>query len=40
MRAFDLMGEAAQQQAVTAALRAKRYLLVLDNLESALHADL
>jgi tetratricopeptide (TPR) repeat protein len=34
VRVFDTMGEAAQQQAVTAALRAKRYLLVLDNLES------
>jgi CHAT domain len=34
LRAFDTMGEAAQQQAVTTALRAARYLLILDNLES------
>jgi tetratricopeptide (TPR) repeat protein len=33
-RAFDTMGEAAQQQAVAAALRSKRYLLIFDNLES------
>src|SRR5271163_2021752 len=34
------MGEAPQQQAVTAALRAKRYLLILDNLESITAAPL
>jgi hypothetical protein len=40
LRAFDTMGEAAQQGAVTAALRAKRYLLILDNLESVTAAPL
>jgi tetratricopeptide (TPR) repeat protein len=39
-RAFDTMGEAAQQQAVAAALRAKRHLLILDNLESVTAAPL
>jgi tetratricopeptide (TPR) repeat protein len=40
LRAFDVMGETVQQQAVTAALRSKRYLLILDNLESVTAAPL
>jgi NB-ARC domain len=39
-RAFDTMSEAAQQQAVAAALRGKRSLLILDNLESVTAAPL
>jgi hypothetical protein len=39
-RAFDTMSEAAQQQAVAAALRGKRHLLILDNLESVTAAPL
>jgi hypothetical protein len=39
-RAFDTMAEAAQQQAVAAALRGKRHLLILDNLESVTAAPL
>jgi tetratricopeptide (TPR) repeat protein len=40
VRAFDTMAEAAQQQAVAAALRSKRHLLILDNLESVTAAPL
>jgi tetratricopeptide (TPR) repeat protein len=40
VRAFDTMAEAAQQQAVAAALRSKRQLLILDNLESVTAAPL
>lgn len=40
VRAFDTMSEAAQQQAVAAALRGKRHLLILDNLESITAAPL
>ncbi len=39
-RAFDTMSEAAQQQAVAAALRGRRHLLILDNLESVTAAPL
>jgi hypothetical protein len=39
-RAFDTMNEAAQQQAVAAALRGRRHLLILDNLESVTAAPL
>jgi hypothetical protein len=39
-KAFDTMSEAAQQQAVAAALRGKRRLLILDNLESVTAAPL
>src|SRR5262249_16002974 len=39
-RAFDAMSEAAQQQAVAKELRAKRHLLLLDNLESVTAAPL
>ncbi len=37
---FDSMSEGAQQQAVASALRAKRFLLILDNLESITAAPL
>jgi len=40
VKAFDTMNEAAQQQAVAAALRGKRRLLILDNLESVTAAPL
>jgi tetratricopeptide (TPR) repeat protein len=39
-RAFHTMSEAAQQHAVAVALRGKRHLLVLDNLESVTAAPL
>jgi tetratricopeptide (TPR) repeat protein len=39
-RAFDVMNEAAQRQAVVAALRGRRRLLILDNLESVTAAPL
>lgn len=39
-RAFDLLDEAAQLEAVAAALRSKRHLLILDNLESVTAAPL
>jgi tetratricopeptide (TPR) repeat protein len=40
LRAFDAISEAAQQQAVAAALRARRYLIIFDNLESVTGAPL
>lgn len=39
-RVFDTMSEATQQQAVAAALRSNRHLLILDNLESLTAAPL
>ncbi|WP_441233725.1 tetratricopeptide repeat protein [Bradyrhizobium sp. 930_D9_N1_4] len=39
-RIYDNMSEAAQQQAVAAAFRGKRHLLILDNLESVMAAPL
>jgi type II secretory pathway predicted ATPase ExeA len=40
VKAFDTISEVAQEQAIAAALRSKRHLLILDNLESVTAAPL